>query len=77
MVSIPPRFNPDRPQDRAYDHRTFHKDADPGELASDASVNRRAETTSDSVGDLHECEEWDRTKSDKHGSLPIAPTSFV
>ncbi len=29
----PPRINPERQQDRAYDHYAFHADAEPGDLS--------------------------------------------
>ena len=37
---IPPRLNPERQQDRAYDHHAFHEDAEPGDLRLQLGTRR-------------------------------------
>ena len=40
---IPPSINPERQQDRAYDHHAFHEDAKPGDLTGQLGTRWRKE----------------------------------
>ena len=47
LPPLPPRIDPERQQDRAYDHHAFHEDAEPGDLGLQQSPIRSGNRSRD------------------------------